>query len=105
MPQLIIHLNGAYNIYSTVSNGPHYESALTLTELEDEIRFEFGKKGIQELPERLERAHKTGCSSRNGYTLADCISGNRSGPGETELLFDEFVKKYLTLSDNNNHDD
>jgi hypothetical protein len=97
MPKLILHKDGAYNIYTTVSDGACYESALTLEQLEQVIRFEQGEEGVIGLPVRLERAHKTGCSALDGMTLEECISCNRSGPNEKELSLSEFVAKYLTL--------
>lgn len=100
MANLILHKDGAYNIYTTVADGACYESALTLDDLERVIRFEQGEQGMRDLPARLERAHKTGCSSMRGETLEECISCNRAGPNETELSVAEFVAKYLTLPPN-----
>ena len=100
MANLILHKDGAYNLYTTVADGACYESALTLDELKEVIRFEHGEQGMRELPARLERAHLTGCSHVNGLTLEECVSCNRAGPGETEMPFDAFVAKYLTLTPN-----
>jgi hypothetical protein len=97
MPQLIIHKDGAYNIFSTVVDACHYEPALTLGELTEVIRFEQGQNGIDQLPARLERAHRTGCSSLGGETLEECICCNRAGPNESRLSFDDFVARFLTL--------
>ena len=102
MPQLILHKNGAYNLYTTVADGACYESALTLEQLREVIEFDHGQAGLEVLPSRLERAHKTGCSSLRGETLAECISCNRAGPGEAHLSVDEFVRRYLTLPSNLN---
>jgi hypothetical protein len=100
MAKLILHKDGAYNLYTTIADGACYESALTLQQLEEVIRFESGEQGMRELPARLERAHKTGCSSMHGETLEECISCNRSGPDETKLSAAEFVEKYMTLAPN-----
>ena len=94
MPKLILHKDGAYNLYTTVADGACYESALTLKQLRKAIELEHGQAGLQS---RLDRAHKTGCSSMHGETLAECISCNRAAPGEAHLSFDEFVQRYLTL--------
>lgn len=99
MPQAILHKDGAYQLYTTVTDGPCYQTALTLDELKDVLRFEGGQAAIDALPARLERAHKTGCSA-HGYTLEECIAGNRAGPGESEVPFDEFVRRWLTLPSN-----
>lgn len=100
MPQLILHKDGAYNLYTTIADGACYESALTLEQLEQVIRFDHGEQGVLGLPVRLDRAHATGCSALSGMTLEECISCNRAGPNETRLSFDEFVAKYLTLPSN-----
>lgn len=100
MPQLILHKDGAYNLYTTVADGACYESALTLEQLEEVLRFEGGQMAIDGLPVRLDRAHKTGCSALDGRTLEECIECNRAGPNETRLTVDEFVERYLTLPHN-----
>ena len=100
MAQLIIHKDGAYNFYTTIADGACYESALTLEELKMIVKFESGVNGLRELPERLDRAHKTGCSSLRGETLEECIRCNRAGENETTLTVDAFVAKYLTLTHN-----
>jgi len=89
MPTYIIHKDGAYNLFSTVSDGCHYESALTLEQLREALP--------GDIDERLARAHKTGCSGI-GHSLEDCISGNRAGQGEAELPADEFIRRFLTLA-------
>jgi len=100
MPQLILHKDGAYNLYTTVADGACYESALTLEQLEEVMRFEGGQRAIEALPARLERAHRTGCSSMRGETLEECIACNRAGPNEANMPVDEFVRRYLTLPHN-----
>lgn len=99
MPQAILYKDGAYQLYTTVADGACYEQALTLEELTEIIRFDGGQAAIDGLPGRLDRAHRTGCSV-HGYTLEECVSGNRAGPNETEVPFDEFVKRWLTLPPN-----
>ena len=100
MAALIMHKDGAYNIYGTIADGPHFESALTLEQLTEVIGQEFGESGLRELPGRLERAHRTGCSHIAGWTLEDCIAGNRAGPNETSMSYEDFVARYLTLAPN-----
>jgi len=97
MGQLILHLNGAYNLYSTIADGPCYESALTLDELHEVIKEEGGRRALEELPRRLERAHQTGCSCGYGTSLEQKIISNRAGPNETHMASDEFILRFLTL--------
>lgn len=97
MAKLILHHNGAYQLYTTIADGPCYTSALTLDQLTDVIRQERGEDGLNELPQRLERAHATGCSSRIFTSIQSCIATNRAGPNESNMPYDEFISKYLTL--------
>lgn len=102
MPTYIIHNNGAYNLYSTISEAARYDHALTLKQLTDEIELESGHNGLQQLPARIERARKKGCSSIGTMSLADCISCNAA-----DLSLDDFIARYLTLppaAGTKNHD-
>lgn len=92
----IIHHEGAYNLWTTVADGPCYESALTLDQLTEAIRLEFGEAGVRDLPERLRRAHVLG-TSYVGTTLDDLIACNRAGDKESKLTRDELIARYLTL--------
>jgi hypothetical protein len=96
MPQYIIHKDGAYNFWSTIVDAPVYREALTLAEVRGIVWVQSGTDALQELEARLERAHKTGCSSFD-MTLEDCIAVNRAGPNETDMPFDEVISRYLTL--------
>ena len=91
MPRFIIHKDGMYNEYTTIADGACWDGGLTLEELKRVLRPEIGT----EFGERLERAHKTGCSGI-GWSLDDCIACNRAGPNESRLSQDEFVARYLT---------
>lgn len=97
MGQIILHKDGAYQLYTTVGEGACFESALTLEQLTAYIKEELGERGLHDLPDRLRRAHRHGSSSHILPTLEDTIACNRAGPGETHMSVDEFVAKYLTL--------
>ncbi len=96
MGQIILHKQGAYQLYSTISDGPCYETALTLDELKEVLRHEGGQRAIDELPPRLVRAHITGCSGYNN-TLLGCITMNRAGPDGQRVSPEEFIQRWLTL--------
>lgn len=97
MSNYILHKDGAYQLYSTVSDGPVFEQAITQEQLRAYLRAQWGQVAIDELPERLERAHVKGTSSHIDDSLADCIWCNRAGPYETEMSLDDFIAQYLTL--------
>lgn len=100
MPQYLIHKDGAWNIYCTISDGAWFEHAVDQAELEAWYVMEHGRIGAAELPSRIDRAIRTGTSARTGESLDDLIAGNRAGPGEKRLNTDEFVRRYLTLPAN-----
>lgn len=99
MATLILYKDGAYNLFETIADRPLYESALTLEQLTEIIRQEFGEKGLCELPLRLERAHGTGCSCAGG-TLASCIAKYEARPYRARTGYADFVARYLTLASN-----
>lgn len=96
MTHYILHKNGRYNIYSTVVDDCFFEPSLTLEELKEYIQVEEGNRGLRELDEQLERAHKTGSSSLIMNSLEGVASCNHSGPDGDNLSFDEFVEIYLS---------
>lgn len=97
MAEVVIYYNGAYNIYSTVADGPLYESALSREQVIKElIRRGSWPDGIDK---RLARAEKKGCSLlADEVTLEMIISENLAGPGETMMEHDEFIRRYLTIA-------
>jgi hypothetical protein len=100
---LILYKNGVYNEYSTVADAPMWACGLTLEQLQESIRAELGAAGLQELPRRLKRAHKTGCSSAIGLTLEDCITTNRAGKDESHMPSHEFLETFLRLPSPDGH--
>ena len=96
MPHYIIHKDGAYNVFSTIVDAPLFASALTEQQLREWHRQQFGEVGETYIEARLARARETGCSG-NGWTLKECIDGNRAGRGERRLPEEVFLRRYLTL--------
>lgn len=95
---LILHKDGAYQQFDTITDATMYTRAVTLEELTLQIKVQHGEYGLLELPARLERAHATGCSSTTGTTLDDCIRGNRAGPNGEHISRDQFIAQFLTLA-------
>ena len=92
MSEVIIHHNGAYNIYSSISDSPFFESGLSLEQLTAYTEDEYGRVGLERLPQSLERAHAKGSSGLSSRTLHDVIAAN------SERLTDkQFIEKYLTI--------
>ena len=113
MPAFIIHKDGAYNVFSTVVDACYFEPALTLDELREWYRPEYGEAGMRVLPARLERAHSTGSSAisgshepkKNAETWAFRqvpIADGEDEPNEAVVaaLVPEFYRRFLTLPSN-----
>ncbi len=66
---------------------------MTLEGLKDYTRDEYGRRGADELPARLERVEYTGCSAY-GVTAADVLVQNRAGENGKRLTPDELWAKY-----------
>lgn len=97
MSQYIIHKDGVYNIYSTVVDAPLYNNGLSKYDLHKEIRLYEGLEGVDALPKRLIRAHEKGISAIHESSLESAVSNNRAGENESNIPFNEFVEKFLTL--------
>lgn len=96
MSEIICHHKGRYNIYNTVSDGFRFVSSISLEQLECLIEEEKGKKGLTQLPIRLERAHQNGHSAPSNETLEDFISANRAGDNEESLTTEECIIRFLS---------
>ena len=97
MGEIIIHKDGVFNFFSTVSDGPVFESGLTLKQVRGYIKEEYGNRGLLWLNLRIERAVKHGTSELGATCLEDTIGFNRAGPNETKLSIEEFVDEFLML--------
>jgi len=93
MPQYIIHKDGAFNVFCTVVDACYFEPALTLAELQEWYREEFGKHGMEGLPARIERAISHGTSAFTD----DLDSHIRCGTRVSKVGRPEFIRRFLTL--------
>lgn len=94
MPRVIIHHEGVYNEYTTVSDGPCWESGLTLEQLQMITKEEDGNNGLRVLEERLVRAHKKGTSCVLDKDLEDTVSPYLY---REDMTVEEFIEKFMTI--------
>jgi len=94
MPQHIVKLEGKYMIWSTIVDAPVY-FGMSLETLRKLWRAEYGRVGLPDLERRLQRVEATGTDSPVYASPGALIAGNRAGPGESELSFDEVVEFYV----------
>ncbi len=95
MPRYIIHKDGVYNEYTTVSDGPCWDGGLTLEQLEQIVKEEYGNQGLMSLPDRLKRAHEKGTSSRIEDSLEETVSVYLYHTG---LTLEEFCDRFLSTN-------
>jgi len=93
MPTFIIKIKDLYFEWSTISDSPA-TLGMTLDEFQDYYRAEYGRRGMRELPERLERTEKKGTSAFQDDSVEDTIFHNRAGDDEETLSADEIYEKY-----------
>ena len=94
MPTYIVHHEGKFFNWSTIVDAPT-SYAMTREKYEKEYLLEYGRKGMEELPERLERAIKYGTSNIRPQSFTELIKYNRAGPNEEELSMDEILKDVM----------
>ena len=98
MAHIIIHYNGVYNIYSSVTEEPLYEEGITEEQLRLFIKLKDGETGLATLPKRIDRAKAFGSSSFVDRSLHSVVDRNRAGVSGIRMTFNAFVDKYLTLT-------
>lgn len=92
MPQYVIYKDGGFNIYSTISEGCYFESALSRKQMMSYL----SSHNMKRPEERIRKAEETGTSART-MTLTDIVNqSNLNMPTEYQLTFEQFVEKYLT---------
>ncbi len=84
----------AYMEWSTIADAPG-TYLMELDEFLEYYRLTYGTNGVAELPARLERADRTGTSSRGpDSTAAHVLECNRAGPNEAELTEAEIWQQF-----------
>jgi len=95
MAEIICYHNGKYNIYGTISDSFFFDKPLTLETLTEYIQFKYGDAGMRKLPERLDMAHESGCSSLIGMNLKELLECNRAGEDEEHLSYEDCLRLFF----------
>ena len=93
MPSFIVKLESYYMEWSTVVDAPT-TFGMKLDEFEQYYEHENGRRGMEDLPNRLERVERHGTSSIGPMSASDLLELNRAGPDESELSYDEIYRAY-----------
>lgn len=87
-----------YLEWSTIVDAPVTYGG-SLKQFKDYYKNKYGESGMKELPERLKRVNKTGCSSMMGDKAEDFFNCNRAGKNETQLdkegLLDNYCRNWV----------
>lgn len=90
MGRPIVHYQGWFFEWSSVCDAP-----VTQAMRREEFEREYEPMSVyaEPLASRMERAIKNGTSYHRAESAEDLISGNRAGPDETELSFQDVLRQ------------
>lgn len=91
----IIHKDGRYNIYSTISDAPIFESGLSFAQIHGYLHNDVTRYWSDKNLKNLAFAKRKGTSEFN-HVFSETIASNRAGPKESNLSYDEFVERFLS---------
>lgn len=80
-------------VWSTVVDAP-ITYGLSLDELREYWREEYGRSGMDGLERSIELANETGFSSRIRKSLEDVICANHAADDGSELTLEQIIQKY-----------
>lgn len=98
MPNYIVKLIDKNDVcyyleWSTIVDSP-ISYGTSLEEFKEYYKNKYGTAENQNLQERLDRVEKKGTSSLIDTDVIEVLFGNRAGPGESPLSYDEIIRWY-----------
>lgn len=93
-----------YLEYSTVVDAP-VTYGMTLNEFKAYYKDQYGREGMRNLQERLDRVTEIGTSSRIDDSVDEVFSCNRAGVGETKITKEEIIEIYIRQRPPNDKND
>jgi len=87
-----------YLEWSTTVDAP-VTYGMTVAELHDYVQAEYGRRGLEELPARLDRVERFGTSSIRPCSANDLITANRAGEKESCLTLDQIWERYVDANE------
>jgi hypothetical protein len=97
MGRSIVKLGDYYLMWSTVVDAP-VTYGMKLDEFKDWYLKEYGRSGMLDLEDRLDRVEEAGTSALD-EDIESLLSGNRAGDDEEELTLDELYRRYCLRED------
>ncbi len=97
MPSYIVKLEGNggpwYMEWSTIVDAP-VTRGMSIDAFRAHYREEYGASGMRSLDARMARVEDSGSSSAVYESARDIVSFNRAGPDESEISYEEIVRRY-----------
>lgn len=97
MPRYIVELRDGDDRWllewSSVVDAP-VSFGMTSEEFNAYYQEEYGKEGMRDLDQRLERVWKKGTSAHLYDSAEELVSFNRAGPNETSLSVEDIIEWY-----------
>jgi hypothetical protein len=93
MGRAIVKIKDKYLEWSSIVDAP-LTWGMTLDELKEYIKAEYGSNGLLDLKNRLSRIEEKGTSYIDCCSVEDVISFNRAGPYETDLTKEQLYTAY-----------
>ena len=93
MPRMIVKLDDHYLEWSTVVDAP-VTFGMTLEEFTEYYQAEYGRSGMREFEDRMERVQEKGTSAFLYDSADDLIAHNRAGKNETCLSKEQIIDYY-----------
>ena len=90
MPRYIVHHEGMFFEWSTVVDAPT-TMAMGEDQFRDHYRRKYGEVMMPGLDARLDRARANGTSALPNESARQLIAGNRAGPDEEEISFEDVI--------------
>lgn len=98
MGRYIVKLGDLYVEWSTIVDAP-ITYGMTEHELRDFMRDQYGKRGLEDFDNRMERVLKKGTSSYNHESAEETVAYNRAGTDDSCLSFQELVEQVKAWRD------
>ena len=98
MAQTIIGHNNVYNLFSSITDTPVFESGLTLHQLKDYIKEELGNSGLASFDQRISKVSINGTSCAVSRNLEEDVSIYLE---REDTTLEEFIEEYLTFKKEN----
>ena len=90
MSNYLVKLDKYIVEWSTIVDGPLTEP-LTRKQMIEHLQVEYGREGTRDLEERLKRLDEKGTSSMFDKDARSAVAGNRAGPNESEISYEDLV--------------